>query len=70
MVQTVFAEKQPFKGVENYFTEAVLYQEANKVVKELLLEDVDSGNEVDLEPEENMPATFAFKPIVAYLNDI
>jgi len=68
-VRTVFAEKQPFKGVENYFTDALLYQEANKVVKEPLPEDVDSGNEADSEPEENTPATFSFKPIVAYLND-
>jgi len=29
MVQMVFAEKQPFKGVENYFTDALLYQESN-----------------------------------------
>ena len=29
-VQTVFAEKQPFKGVENYFTDALLYQEPTK----------------------------------------
>jgi len=33
-VRTVFAEKQPFKGVENYFTDVLLYQEANKVAKE------------------------------------
>jgi len=34
-----------------------------------LLEDDDSGNEADSEPEEDTSATFAFKPIVAYLND-
>ena len=65
----VFAEKQPFKGVENYFTDALLYQEANEVAKEPLLEDDDSDNEVDSEPEEDTPATFACEPIVAYLND-
>jgi len=32
-VRTVFAEKQPFKGVINYFTNALLYQEVNKVAK-------------------------------------
>ena len=68
-VRTVFAKKQPFKGVENYFTNALLYQEANKVAKELLLEDDDSGNKTDSEPEEDMPATFAFKSIIAYFND-
>jgi len=55
--------------VENYFTDALLYQEVNKVAKEQLLEDDDSSNEVDLESEEDMPTTLAFKPIVAYLND-
>jgi len=65
----VFAEKQSFKGVENYFTDALLYQEANKVAKEQLLEDDDSDNEADSESEEDMPATLAFKPIVAYRND-
>ena len=68
-VRTIFAEKQPFKGVENYFTEAFLYQEANKIAKKSLPEDINSGNEADSEPEEDTPATFTFKPIVAYLND-
>jgi len=39
------------------------------VPKEQLLEDDDSGNEADLESEEDTSATLAFKPIVAYLND-
>ena len=70
MMRTIFVEKQPFKSVENYFTDALLYHEANKVTKELLLEDDDSGNEVDSELEEDTQATFTFKPIVAYLNDL
>jgi len=35
-----------------------------------LSEDVDSGNEANSEPEEKAPATFAFKPIAAYFNDL
>ena len=42
---------------------------ANKVAKEPLLEDDNSSNEVDSEPEEDTQATFTFKPIVAYLKD-
>ena len=34
-----------------------------------MLEDDDSFNEEDSESEEDTPATFAFKPIVAYFND-
>ena len=51
-IQILFAEKQPFKRVENYFTDALLYQEVNKVDKELLLEDYDSGNQADSELKE------------------
>ena len=58
------------RRIENYFTDALLYQEANKVAKELLPKDIDSGNEGDLEPEEDTPTTVAFKSIVAYLNDL
>jgi len=39
------------------------------VAKGQLLEDDDSGNEADLESEEETPDILAFKPIVAYLND-
>jgi len=69
MVRTVFAKKQPFKGVKNHFTDALLYQEANKVSNESLPEDDDIGNEADSELEENTPATFTFKPIVACFNN-
>jgi len=53
----------------SHFTDALLYQEANEVAKEQLLEDDDSGNEADSEPKEDTSATFAFKPIVEYFND-
>src|SRR3954462_2599772 len=48
-VRTLVAEQRPFKGVENYFTDALLYQEAHEVVvqdKEVL----ELGNEADQEP--------------------
>src|SRR3954464_1569325 len=48
-VRTLVAEQRPFKGVENYFTDALLYQEAHEVVvqdKEVL----ELGNEADREP--------------------
>src|SRR4051812_39604053 len=31
-VHTLVAEQRPFKGVENYFTDALLYQDAHEVV--------------------------------------
>ena len=60
-VRTVFTEKQPFKGVKNYFTDVLLYQEADKVAKEPLLESDDSGNEANSGPEEDTPAIFYFQ---------
>src|SRR3954469_4852261 len=48
-VCTLVAEQRPFKGVENYFTDALLYQEAQEVVvqdKEVL----ELGNGADREP--------------------
>ena len=36
MVRTVFVEMQPFKGVENYFTDSLLYKENSKVVKKIV----------------------------------
>ena len=69
MVRTVFAEIQPFKRVENYFTDSLLYQETKKLVKKLLPNNVDNGKEVDLELEEDVSATFIMVPIVAYVDD-
>jgi len=43
----VFAERQPFKGVKNYFTDALLYQEISKASKKPLPDDNDSGNKAD-----------------------
>ena len=65
----MFAEKQPFKGVENYFTDALLYQEIGETSKEPLLDNDDSGNEADSESEGDTPATLVGKPIVACFNN-
>jgi len=68
-VQTVFAERQPFKGVENYFTDALLYQEAGETPKEPLPDDDESGNEADSESETGIPAILIGEPIIACLNN-
>lgn len=48
-VRILVANKQPFKGVENYYTDAPLYMDPWKV--DLQPEVPDSNNEVDTEPE-------------------
>src|SRR3954467_13197232 len=45
-VCTLVAEQRPFKGVENYFTDALLYQEAHEVVAQEK-EELELGNEAD-----------------------
>jgi len=65
VVRTIFAEVQPFKGVENYFTDSLLYQEDIEPLKQSLPDDIDSGNEADSKSEEDAPATLSIEPIVA-----
>ena len=69
MVRTVFTEVKPFKGVENYFTESLLYEENIELPKQSLPHDIDSGNETDSESEKDTLATISIEPIAAYLNN-
>src|SRR3954467_14411361 len=47
-VRTLVAEQRSFKGVENYFTDALLYQEAHEVVVQHK-EDLELSNDTDQE---------------------
>ena len=69
IVRTVFAKVQPLKGVENYFTDSLIYQEGIEPLKQSLPDDFDSGNEADSKSEEDARATISIEPIVAHLND-
>ena len=64
----MFAEKQPFKGVENYFIDALIYQEISETSKDSLPDNDASGNEADSESEGDTPAILVGKPIIAYFN--
>ena len=44
-VKIVVADKQPFKGIENYFLDSLLYQDLD----EPPIEELESGNEADSE---------------------
>ena len=52
-VRTLIAERHPFKGVENYFTDFLLYQDSLEADENPHLEELNSGNEVDTDQEEN-----------------
>src|SRR5436190_4835361 len=47
-VHTLVVEQRPFKGVENYFTDTLLYQDAHEVVAQQK-EELELGNEADRE---------------------
>ena len=44
----MIAERHPFKGVENYFTDSLMYQDSLEIDENLLPEEPDSDNEAEL----------------------
>ena len=50
-VRTLIAERHPFKEVENYFTESLLYQDSLETDENPQPEEPDSDIEADIEPE-------------------
>ena len=50
-VRMLIAERHPFKGVENYFTDSLLYQDSLEINENLQPEKPDSGNKADTESE-------------------
>jgi len=47
----LIAERHPLKGVENYFTDFLLYQNSLEMDENPQPEEPDYGNEADIEPE-------------------
>jgi len=47
----LIAEKHPFKGVESYFIDSLLYQDSLETTENTSSEDSDSGSKADAEPE-------------------
>jgi len=50
-VRRLIAKKHPFKGIENYFTDSLLYQDSLETAENPSPEDPDFGNEVDAKPK-------------------
>ena len=48
-VWTLIAERYPFKGIENYFTDSLLYQDSLETNENSQPGKLDSGNEADTE---------------------
>jgi len=52
-VRMLLVERHPFKVVENYFTDSLLYQDSLQADENPYPEELDSSNEADTEPEED-----------------
>ena len=52
-VKTLIVKRHPFKSVENYFTDSLLYQNSLETNENPHPEKPDSGNGADTEPEEH-----------------
>ena len=50
-VRTLITKKHLLKGVEKYFTDSLLCQDSLETAENPSLEDPDSGNDADTEPE-------------------
>jgi len=64
------AESHPFKGVENYFTDFFLYQDSLETDENPQLEERDSSNEVDVEPEAEEEYLWELNLLVMSINNL
>ena len=69
-VWTLITEWHPFKGVENYFTDSLLYQDSLEMNKTPKKEELDSGNEADIEPEAEEEYLWELNPLVTSINKL
>ena len=69
-VKTLIAEKHPFKGVENYFTDSVLYHDSLETTNDPPPDDHDSGNEADTEPNPKEECLWELNPIVMSIDKL
>ena len=67
-VRTLIAERYPFKRVENYFTDSLLYQDSLKIEKNPQPEELDSDNEADVEPEAEEKCLWELNSLVTSVN--
>jgi len=63
-MRTLIAKKYPFKGVDNYFTDSLLYQDPLEAAKDPSPEDSNSSNKADTEPEPEEECLWELNPLV------
>ena len=68
-VRTLIAKRHPFKGVENYVTDSLFYQNSLEADENPHPEELDSGNEADTEPEED-ECLWKINPVVMSIDKL
>jgi len=66
----LIAERHLFKGVENYFTDSLLYQDSLETNENPQSEEPDSGNEADIKPEAEEECFWELNPLVMSINKL
>ena len=69
-VRMLIAERHPFKGVENYFTDSLLCQDSLEADENPQPEESDYGNEADVEPEAEEEYLWELNPPVTSVNKL
>ena len=69
-VRTLIAKRHPFKGVKNYFTDSLLYQNSLETDKNTQPEELDSGNEANVEPEAEEECFWELNSLVTSINKL
>ena len=66
----VDCRKVSVQGVENYFTDSLLYQNSLETNKNPQPDEPDSGNEADTEPEAEEECLWELNPLVTSINKL
>jgi len=69
-IRTLTTKSYPFKGVENYFTDFLLYQDSMEADENPQPEELDSSNEADVEPEAEEKCLWELNPLVTSINKL
>jgi len=69
-VRTLIAKRHPFKMVENYFADSLLYQDSLETNENPQPEELDSGNEADVVSEAEEECLWGLNPLVTSINKL
>jgi len=68
-VRTLIAKRHSFKGVENYFTDSLLYQDSLETDESPHLEEHDSSNEAEAETDKKV-CLWEINPLVMSIDKL